>query len=240
VLFSRQDVANYVNRNFEPAWEMVRPVPVINIDFGNGLTATRTLHGNVATYVCCNDGQVVDILPGMYTPPIFLSALDQQKHFMSVTLGNALETRNARLRDYHRTRAEGLRTRPQLYTAATSPAPQPRPGNREVDRAKKTVELRVEAVVRQGQPAPVAPNARPRAGDDLAVWSTLAADTWRNETQRRIRIHDHLATAGSVRPEQVKRWLYKEILEANLDDPYLGLGDTVFGDDVFRQVEGSW
>ena len=71
-MFSREDVATYVNRNFEPAWEMVRPVPIITLDFGNGHTATRTLHGNVASYVCCNDGEVVDVLPGMYTPAVFM------------------------------------------------------------------------------------------------------------------------------------------------------------------------
>ena len=95
--------------------------------------------------------------------------------------------------------------------------------------------------MRQGQAQQNVPNpgayVRPRPGDDLAAWGTLAADTWRNETQRRILIHDRLASSGSVRPEQIKRWLYKEILEANLDDPFLGLGDTLFGDDVFRQVE---
>jgi hypothetical protein len=57
VLFSRDDVSDYINRNFEPAWESVRPVPIVRIDFGNGRTATRTLHGNVASYVCSADAR---------------------------------------------------------------------------------------------------------------------------------------------------------------------------------------
>ena len=35
MLFSNDAVASFVNNNFEPAWECVRPVPLVHIDFGN-------------------------------------------------------------------------------------------------------------------------------------------------------------------------------------------------------------
>ena len=38
-------------------------------------------------------------------------------------------------------------------------------------------------------------------------------------------------------PEQIKRWLYREVLHADLDDPYLGLGDALFGDGIFRETD---
>ena len=67
MLFSQDRVADFINANFEPAWESVRPVPVVRIDFGNGTVLTRTLHGNILTSVCTADGKVLDALPVIYT-----------------------------------------------------------------------------------------------------------------------------------------------------------------------------
>jgi hypothetical protein len=52
----------------------------------------------------------------------------------------------------------------------------------------------------------------------------------RNETQQRLLIHDRFASADPVRPEQIKRWVYRDVLHADLDDPYLGLGDDFFAE----------
>ena len=60
MLFSDESVASFVNANFEPAWESVRPVPLVHIDFGNGQVLTRTLHGNILTSVCTAEGLVLD------------------------------------------------------------------------------------------------------------------------------------------------------------------------------------
>jgi len=228
VLFSREDVANFVNQNFEAAWEMVREVPIIRIDFGAGRVATRTLHGNIASYVCASDGQVVDILPGIYTPPVFMSALDTPRVLVIQNLQEAPGVRYARYRDYHVYRARNLRNPPVRPPAARA----------ERDLGKRTIEMRVERIVVPGQPAPAAPGARPRAGTALAAWEMLAADTLINETQRRLLIHDRLAQSNRVWPEQIKKWLYKEVLHADLTDPYLGLGDALIGDDIFRGLEG--
>ena len=67
----------------------------------------------------------------------------------------------------------------------------------------------------------------------LARWQALADDALINERIRRLQIHERLAQ-GFVVPEQIKRWLYKEVLHADLDDPYLGLGSVLLGDDIFR------
>src|SRR4030095_8210113 len=61
------------------------------------------------------------------------------------------------------------------------------------------------------------------AGQELSEWSMLTADTSVNETVRRRQIHEKLAHAGRVGPADIKHWLYKEVLHADLDDPYLGL-----------------
>jgi hypothetical protein len=99
-LFSREDVARVVNRDFEAAWESVRPVPIIRIDFGNGRVVIRTLHGNVASHVCAPDGQVLDILPGIYTPAVYAAALGQL-HTLAGTIGQPGGARQDRLRGFH-------------------------------------------------------------------------------------------------------------------------------------------
>ena len=77
MLFSNEKVAAFINNNFEPAWESVRPVPIVRIDFGEGAVVTRTLNGNIATSVCTRDGLVLDVLPGIYQPDAYLEQLDQ-------------------------------------------------------------------------------------------------------------------------------------------------------------------
>lgn len=227
-MFSREDVASFIQRSFEPAWEMVRPVPIVRIDFGNGHVATRTLHGNIASYVCGTDGNVVDILPGIYTPAAYQAALEPLRQ-LALEMGPFSQSdRQAQLQAYHRTRQTAL-------NSAAQPA-QANPN----DLGKRRMELRVEQLV--SQPVnPVnatAPPARPRPGTNLADWEPLAVDTRQNEQERRLQIHTRLATSNLLRPDQIKTWLYREVLHADLEDPYLGLGNPLFGDDVFREVEG--
>jgi hypothetical protein len=151
VLFSDKSLADYISKNFEPCWESVRPVPTLTLDFGNGRTITRTLNGNIATYVCNSDGTIRDILPGIYSPS-----------------------------DYGRCLSDFA-----------------------------------------GEPFRAKTNSRFAEKD-------LALDTRENEVERRAQIRRKLASMGPTYPNQIKRWLYKEILHADLDDPYLGLGPVVF------------
>ncbi len=221
MLFSREDVSNFINQNFEPAWEMVRPVPIVRIDFGNGNETTRTLHGNIASYVCGADGKIADILPGIYTPAAYTSAL-QGPRDLAVAL-RRLEPADklAQWRQHHQQKAQLLRrTAQQALLAAQIRIP---------DVGKGRIELPIERHVRR----PIieaAPAPRPRNAAELAAWQPLATDTQRNETERRLLIHDRFATSDLVRPEQIKRWLYRDVLHADIDDPHLGLGDDFFAD----------
>src|SRR5262245_9958811 len=213
---------------------MVRPVPIVRIDFGGGHIATRTLHGNIASYVCAADGQVYDILPGMYTPAVYAAAL-AQLGALAVGLSQAAGQRQTRLRTYHQQCLVGLRNpQPRNVRGAARVADQP--ARRDV--GKSVMERRVERMV-VAVPANVGANAnrRPARLADLADWEPLAADTWINETERRRLIHEKLARHQLLRPQQLKKWLYKDVLHVDLDDPYLGLGDALFGDDVFAEED---
>jgi hypothetical protein len=102
VLFSNPEIAKFVRENFVAAWESVRPVPLVTIDFGNGTMLNRTVNGNIATYLCAPDGRVLDIIPALNAPKAYLDDLAQalklygetrQGHFDATVLG------------YHRTKA---------------------------------------------------------------------------------------------------------------------------------------
>ena len=75
MIFSDPAVAACIRNNFVAAWESVRPVPVVEIDFGNGAKLKRTVNGNIATYLCAPDGRVLDIIPGLNDPKTYLAAL---------------------------------------------------------------------------------------------------------------------------------------------------------------------
>jgi hypothetical protein len=230
VLFSRNDIAQFINNSFEPVWESVRPVPIVRIDFGNGTTLTRTLHGNIATSVCLSDGQLLDALPGVYQPEAYLFALDQLKLLAQYVSMATPEKSAARLREYHETQANAL--------AKTGV-----PGRLiDVSRMSKArIESSIKLVLQSSPATEKRPTTveRPAALplEDLASWSLLAEDTRINETQRRRLIHEKLAAAGPVRPASVTKWMYKEVLHADLDDPYLGLGNLLFASYPFAKED---
>jgi hypothetical protein len=66
VLFSNDEIAAFMNGEYECAWECVRAAPRVEIDFGDGRKLTRTLQGNVATLLCTPGGRVADIIPGLW------------------------------------------------------------------------------------------------------------------------------------------------------------------------------
>jgi hypothetical protein len=224
-LFSNERVADFVNQHFEPAWESVRPVPLVRIDFGNGHVVTRTLHGNILTSVCTPDGLLLDALPGIYTTDGYLKALEQLRLLAGAARTRPAERRDEWARAYHRGEAKRLqeqevRARIEAITARTM-----------MYYTKGAIEQPVKAVVRQPHDnTAVPPNGPPaaRASEDVSRWEELAEDTRLNETTRRRQIHALLARVGLVRPVAVTRPIYKDVLHADLDDPYLGLGATLF------------
>jgi len=77
VLLSDPEVVRFVNENFVPCWQMVRPVPQVTIDFGEGRKLRRTLAGNTVIEICLPDGRVVDSFPGVYLPEDLLGEARQ-------------------------------------------------------------------------------------------------------------------------------------------------------------------
>jgi hypothetical protein len=254
VLFSSDTVATYINNTFEPVWESVRPVPIVTIDFGNGHTITRTLHGNIATYLCGRDGTVYDILPGIYDPAAYQKQLEQfallhvharQQFFYNGPQHDG-EAKARELAAYVDRRLKAYHEQQARWLAMQQPA-----GvlewNRNGGRGKEKIERLVELVAaggvgrvgyrpganpgQQGQQDVALPAIEkdpvPTKSEEIAGWNELVEDTRINESMRRRAIHEKLATAGRVQSADIKKWLFKAVLAADLDDPTLGIGDLL-------------
>ncbi len=256
MLFSNDQVAQFINRNFEATWEMVREVPIVRIDFGGGNVLTRTLHGNILTSVCTADGMTLDALPGIYNPPAYLYQLDQFRLLSQTFLRQPADARAGWIREYHENAVAAIKAnRPpaRFVEANVVPvAPAIGPGGlgggrfaeakRIMPIGKGLVEWPTQQMLAMGQPgafpnppnglpivpAPVLAQAPVSTTEELAGWKALADDTQLNETARRRQIHEMLAQEGLAAPAKVLKPIYKDVLHADLDDPYLGLGKTLF------------
>jgi hypothetical protein len=226
VLFSQDAVADFINQTFEPAWESVRPVPIVRIDFGNGNVLTRTLHGNILTSVCLPNGLLVDALPGVYTESIYRDRLQNLAQVAQNIQKRSTEMRDAIARVYHRNQVAALKKPaiPVRLADFTKGA---------VIEAPTLAALRVNntVVVNQTSAPPVVDR------DNPAGWKSLEEDTRLNEQTRRMQIHTLLARTGLVRPDKVTRPVYKDVLHADLDDPYLGLGESLFASYPFARED---
>jgi hypothetical protein len=207
-------------------------VPIVKIDFGNGRVITRTLHGNIASYVCTSQGRVLDVLPGIYNPTGFTDALDQLRILNNNLAFSGPREFDLGLASYHQNRAEALKkgVAPARLVDFRAIAPV----------GKAMVERRIERLVAipgarivNGGPETVPPP------EDLAAWKALEEDTRLNEKARRQLIHEMLARKTNTQPSGISKWLYKEVLHADLDDPYLGLGPVLFAGYPFRAEEGK-
>jgi hypothetical protein len=70
-----------LRRDFVLHWESVRPVPRVTIDFGDGRRVERTLTGNSVHVVLDPYGRMVDAVPGLMAPDVFLDQLVQARGF---------------------------------------------------------------------------------------------------------------------------------------------------------------
>lgn len=256
-MFSHPATARHIARHFEPAWETVRSVPMVRIDFGGGHVITRTFHGNIATYICNAEGAVMDVIPGLYDPGAYTARLDQARLLMRYVGQREELAQNqarpdadagdrgaAKLADYHKRQAEAMEKNESPFVLVAQ---------RDVNKAG--IEYITHVMLVGGKDlAKVPPHYRPRerphygdgedvprlsAAGDSADWKALAEDTKQNETARRLAIHKILAEKAGAKPSDLTKRLYKDVLNADLDDPYLGLGKILFANYPFEDGKNS-
>lgn len=231
MLFSDARVSSFVRDQFVAAWESVRPVPIVEIDFGNGRKIKRTVNGNIATYLCAPDGRVVDVIPGLNTPEAFLEDLRRALNLYWASRFSF----DATVLDYHKSNL----TTPTTYEWVMNDK-----GKMMVEALMKcSIDKRQELVdkglLRAGR------FARPRADAAKAeVESTvkklsaeeaaiLQADTELNRKERKPVIHKILSEKV-VKPADITKRVYKDALHCDLDDPYLGLISGAFGGGAYE------
>ncbi len=229
MLFSDPRISALVRDHFVAAWESVRPVPIVEIDFGNGRKIKRTVNGNIATYVCDPTGRVIDVIPGLNTPDAFLSDLRYALNLWRASLASFDKT----ILEYH---AANLST-PTVYEWVRndySKAMLERTMRMSLDKRQEMVDA---AGTLKGPgvrivPGPFVPAKADEAGlpvrklsaEDLAI---LASDTETNRKERKPIVH-RLMSEKIVKPADITRRVYKEVLHCDLEDPYLGLISNAF------------
>jgi hypothetical protein len=77
VLYANGEVSKTLSERFILHWKSVRPVPKVTIDFGDGRVVERTITGNSIHYVLDSEGRVIDGIPGLYGPKMFLRLINE-------------------------------------------------------------------------------------------------------------------------------------------------------------------
>jgi hypothetical protein len=234
VLFSDARISTFVKEQFVAAWESVRPVPLVEIDFGNGRKIKRTVNGNIATYVCAPDGRVIDVIPGLNSPEAYLQDLKYALNLYRASLASFDKT----ILEYHK---DNLST-PTIYEYVRNDFSKSR-----IERlVKMSIDKRQELLEKKGPGLRIAadPNAVPvdrkkrdverpvreLSADEDAV---LAADTEINRKERKPILH-RILSEQVYRPAEITKRVYKEALHCDLDDPYLGLISSAFNGGAYE------
>jgi len=234
VLFSDAKVSAFVREQFVAAWESVRPVPLVEIDFGNGRKIKRTVNGNIATYICAPDGRVVDVIPGLNSPEAYLQDLKYALNLYRASLAAFDKT----ILEYHK---DNL-TKPTVYEYVRNDY-----SKAMIERLMKmSIDKRQEIVERKGMGVRIVPAPYERAAlQDLAKTEVegavrtpeeialLAADTEINRKERKPILHQILSEK-ICRPAELTRRVYKDALHCDLDDPYLGLVSSAFNGGAYE------
>lgn len=233
MLFSQPHVANLLNERFECAWESVRDVPKITIDFGGGTVLQRTLVGNIATWFCFADGEAFGVLPGLVDAPEFVAAATAALQAHADASGGDTTALRAG--------ARAAMLRRAVEAKAADPAAELAAGGRG-DRSKAVVEdpLRRAAAV----PPPAVPDISKRrverplrvAAGVPAPEDVVAADAAFNRAERYLEAQALLQQRAPATPAMLRDELFDRILHVPLRDPFLGLAPMTPGGEGGRTI----
>lgn len=100
-LYANEEISKFLRENYILHWKSVRPVPKVTIDFGDGRKLERTLTGNSIHYVLTPDGEVVEALPGLYGPQLFLAKISAAHSVAQNAAALSPAERQPMLAEYH-------------------------------------------------------------------------------------------------------------------------------------------
>jgi hypothetical protein len=111
LLYADPTLAGWLEDNFVLHWSSERPVPKLEIDFGDGRKLTRTITGNSAHFVLDARGETIDVIPGLMSASSFRTSL---------TDSLALHRELAKLRNDGRKRAHLARHHERRFEATAT------------------------------------------------------------------------------------------------------------------------
>ena len=240
-LFKDPEFRQFVEKEAIPAWEMVRPVPHITIDFGNGEKVVRTARGNAVMYLVNPNGKVFDAFPGVYTKEDFLPAARE-------SIAALAKSDDATVRNFHQSRARWIPFSavtaskrvlegPTLRLIGARPirgvvVPQPSPAL-EADTAKANF-LRVAAGLTDSSLTPATPQEAVAAvgatgsTPEALAKSILQEDSKLNMERTRSVVHFYFASEKTLpTPAEARDAVLGTILKIPYKDPTMGLSDVL-------------
>lgn len=102
ILYPNSGVSKYLRENYVLHWKSVRPAPRITIDFGDGRKIERTITGNSIHYVIAPDGTMIDAIPGLYSPNVFLKYVQRADEAWTAAAGKDIKEKNRLLLDFRK------------------------------------------------------------------------------------------------------------------------------------------
>lgn len=240
-LFKDPAFKKLISQDVIPAWEMVRAVPKITVDLGDGKKVTRTVRGNAVMYLLNPDGKVMDAYPGVYTPEDFMPAVQESISMSAKSPDeiNAWHTENGRdVRMLRATLSKGGVESPVLNLAGarriagagSSEKPNPQDEKRlRFLRAAMRIEdasltpMTPDQVAMRVTGEPIGEKTPEQIGMEI-----LRADSKQNITAMRGVIHLWLASEKQLpTPKEARDTVLETILKIPYKDPYFGLKDIV-------------
>jgi hypothetical protein len=101
LLYPDDSISSVLREQYVLYWHSVRPVPRVTIEMGDGRVIRQTITGNSAHYLLDENGQVLDALPGLYSPAAFRAELERWVA-LHRSLANASESaRREIVKRYH-------------------------------------------------------------------------------------------------------------------------------------------
>jgi len=237
-LFKDPEFRAFLDKEAIPVWEMVRPVPRVTIDFGDGKKVVRTVRGNAVMYLVNADGKVFDAFPGIYTKKDFMPAVRES----IAKLAKANETE---VTAYHAQRAEDIRM--TLITGSKSMAESP---TLNLIGAKPFVPAPSEPITAQMDPArrrfllsayrltdmsltplstdSVVAQLAKGVPPDQIPQTILENDSRTNMQRTRAVVHLYFASEKALpTPAQARDAVLATILKIPYKDPTMGLSDVL-------------
>ncbi|REJ79106.1 MAG: hypothetical protein DWQ47_06595 [Acidobacteria bacterium] len=160
ILYTDPKVSSLMRNGFVLHWRSQRPAPVMTVDYGNGRKLVTTITGNSIHYVLNSKGEVLDALPGLYSPNVFSEQLRTIEAIRAAQLVESSIVVRA-----HQTRTRNsllVRWRGDLELLGNDP-----------ETADKTVDSDIESIAIASDELPSAVIAAPRAVTKFVAESSL-------------------------------------------------------------------